>query len=167
LIRARIQSTSLVAILSALVLLTGCTSATASITGTLFGADGRCLYIRGLGDHGSDLYWLRQLPRGYEAIAEGLRRPDGSHFSVGETVTVSGVLSWLPFERECQGAHTLDVTAVEPATPVPSTSSVAPTGSIVVVTRLHYDAGHYGWVGGSLVYATIDGIPQWLPAASV
>jgi hypothetical protein len=32
---------------------------------------------------------------------------------MGDSLTVSGALSWEPFERPCAGAHTLDATAIE------------------------------------------------------
>ena len=98
----------------ATLLVSGCSSAAATITGTLVGADGSCLYVDGPGANGTDRYWLRHLPPGYGTDDDGgLVTPDGSHIGIGESVTVSGALSWVPFERQCAGAHTLDATAIE------------------------------------------------------
>ncbi len=108
----RIRLAACVAICATL-LISGCASGTATITGTLVGADGSCLYVQGPGANGTDLYWLRRLPSGSEADADGLVRPDGSHIRMGDSVTVSGAVAFVPFERQCQGAHTLDVTAIE------------------------------------------------------
>jgi hypothetical protein len=94
-------------------LLSGCASGTATVTGTLVGADGACLYLRGPDANGTDRYWLRHLPPDYVAIAEGLARPDGSLIRMGESLTVSGALSSVPFDRQCDGAHTLDATAIK------------------------------------------------------
>ncbi|HET7028364.1 MAG TPA: hypothetical protein VFI28_11790 [Candidatus Limnocylindrales bacterium] len=95
-------------------LVSGCGSATATVTGTLVGADGHCLYVDVQGANGTDRYWLRQLPADYDvADSTGLRRPDGSLIRMGDSLTVSGTLTWLPLERQCAGAHTLDATTVE------------------------------------------------------
>lgn len=107
---------SLVAIALGIVV-AGCTGSlgggTATITGTLVGADGHCLYVHVPHANGTDVYWLRRLPSGYVADASGLGTPDGSLIRMGDSVTVSGALSWEPFDRQCAGAHTLDATAIE------------------------------------------------------
>jgi hypothetical protein len=97
----------------AILLVSGCASGTATITGTLVGADGGCLYVRVPQANGTDVYWLRHLPPGYVADAEGLYRPDGSLIRMGDSVTVSGPLSSVPFDRQCATAHTLDATAIK------------------------------------------------------
>jgi hypothetical protein len=107
----RLRLATCVAVCATLVV-SGCVSGTATITGTLSGADGACLYVRGPAANGSDLYWLRHLPPDYVAMAEGLARPDGSLIRMGESLTVSGALSSVPFDRQCDGAHTLDATAI-------------------------------------------------------
>lgn len=107
----RLRPAARVAIWATL-LVAGCASGTATITGTLVGADGGCLYVRGPDVNGTDLYWLRHLPSNYVANAEGLGTPDGSQIGIGDSVTVSGALSWEPFERQCAGGHTLDATAI-------------------------------------------------------
>ncbi len=94
-------------------LVSGCISETATFTGTLVGADGACLYVRGPEANGSDLYWLRELPSDYVADAVGVGKPDGSHIRIGDSVTVSGALSFVPFDRQCDGGHTLDATAIK------------------------------------------------------
>lgn len=94
----------------ATVLVSGCASGTATITGTLVGSDGACLYVD---VNGTDRYWLRHLPSDYVAMAEGLAKPDGSLIRMGDSVTVSGALSSVPFDRQCAGAHTLDATAIK------------------------------------------------------
>ena len=91
----------------------GCASGSATITGTLVGADGHCLYVDVQGANGTDRYWLRHVPPGYLEDAEGLRKPDGSFIAMGESLTVSGALSFVPFDRQCAGARTLDATAIE------------------------------------------------------
>lgn len=94
-------------------LVSGCASGTATITGTLVGADGSCLYVRGPDANGTELYWLRHLPSDYVADGDGLGKPDGSHIRLGDSLTVSGALSSVPFDRQCDGAHTLDATAIK------------------------------------------------------
>jgi hypothetical protein len=75
------------------------------------GADGHCLYVD---VNGTDRYWLRHLPSDYVADADGgLGGPDGSHIGIGDSVTVSGALSFVPFDRQCAGVHTLDATAIK------------------------------------------------------
>ncbi len=59
------------------------------------------------------LYWLRHLPSGYVTDEHGLYKPDGSLIRMGDSLTVSGALSSMPFDRQCAGAHTLDATAIE------------------------------------------------------
>ena len=108
----RLRLAACVAIYATL-LVAGCASGTATITGTLVGADGACLYVRGPDANGTDLYWLRHLPSDYVADADGLAKPDGSHIRIGDSLTVSGTLSSVPFERQCAGAHTLDATAMK------------------------------------------------------
>jgi len=99
---------------SATLLVAGCAGGTATITGTLEGADGYCLYVLVPQGNGIDRYWLRHLPSGYDAPDErGLRTPDGGLIKMGDSLTVSGALSWEPFERQCDGGHTLDATAIE------------------------------------------------------
>ena len=107
----RLRLAACVAICATL-LVSGCANGTATITGTLVGADGACLYVRGPDAKGTDLYWLRNLPSGYVADY-GLRKPDGSYIGIGDSLTVSGTLSWVPFERQCAGGHTLDATAIK------------------------------------------------------
>lgn len=94
-------------------LVSGCAGGTATVTGTLEGADGHCLYVHVPRANGTDLYWLRQLPSGYVTDEHGLYKPGGSRIRMGESLTVSGALSSVPFDRQCAGAHTLDVTAIE------------------------------------------------------
>ena len=108
----RLRLAACVAICAAL-LVSACASGTATITGTLVGADGGCLYVRGPNASGSDLYWLRHLPPDYVADANGLGKPDGRHIGMGDSVTVSGTLSSVPFDRQCVSDHTLDATAIE------------------------------------------------------
>lgn len=107
----RLRLAACVAICATL-LVSGCASGTATITGTLVGADGGCLYVRVPDANGADLYWLRHLPSGYVADADGLGTPDRSLIGMGGSVTVSGALSWEPFEGQCAGTHTLDATAI-------------------------------------------------------
>ena len=94
----------------------GCTGSpiagTATVSGTLVGSDGSCLYVQVPNANGTDVYWLRHLPSGYVADEYGLGTPDGSRIRMGDSLTVSGALSWEPFDRHCAGAHTLDVTVV-------------------------------------------------------
>ncbi len=97
----------------ATLLVSGCASGTATITGTLVGADGACLYVRGPDANGTDLYWLRHLPPDYVAMAEGLAKPDGSLIRMGDSLTVAGALSFVPFDRQCDGAKTLDATSIK------------------------------------------------------
>lgn len=106
----RLPVAACVAICGALV--SGCASGSATIAGTLVGADGGCLYVRGPAPNGSDRYWIRKLPPGYVADGDGVRTPDGTHIRLGDSVTVSGVLSWQPFERQCAGAQALDATTI-------------------------------------------------------
>ncbi|HEY5436255.1 MAG TPA: hypothetical protein VIK13_13555 [Candidatus Limnocylindrales bacterium] len=96
----------------ATLLVSGCANGTATVTGTLEGSDGHCLYVHVPHANGTALYWLRHLPSGYVADADGLGRPDGSLIKMGDSLTVSGALSWEPFDRQCAGAHTLDVTGI-------------------------------------------------------
>ncbi len=95
----------------------GCTGSsmaeTATVTGTLVGSDGACLYVLVPGANGTDRYWLRHLPSGFVADERGLGTPDGRLIRMGGSLTVSGALSWEPFDRHCAGAHTLDVTRIE------------------------------------------------------
>lgn len=96
----------------ATLLVSGCASGTATITGTLEGADGHCLYVLVPHANGTDRYWLRHLPSGYVADERGLGTPDGRLIRMGGSLTVSGPLSWEPFDRQCAGARTLDATAI-------------------------------------------------------
>jgi hypothetical protein len=98
----RLRLATCVAI-SATLLVSGCASGAPTVTGTLVGADGACLYVDVPAANGTDRYWLRNLPSDYVADAEG----------VGDSVTVSGALSSVPFDRQCAGAHTLDATAIK------------------------------------------------------
>lgn len=107
-----LRLTACVAICATL-LVSGCTSGTATVTGTLEGADGHCLYIHVPQANGTDLYWLRHLPSGYVTDEHGLYKPDGSFIRMGDSLTISGALSSVPFDRQCAGAHTLDATAIE------------------------------------------------------
>jgi len=88
----------------------GCANGTATITGTLEGSDGHCLYVD---VNSTDRYYLRHLPSDYLADADGVGRPDGSLIRMGDSVTVSGTLSWVPFDTQCDGSHTLDATAIK------------------------------------------------------
>ncbi len=108
----RLRLAACVAICATL-LVSGCASGSAAITGTLEVGNGACVWVRGAGANGTDLYWLRHLPSGYETDEHGLVKPDGSHIRIGDSLTVSGALSWVPFERNCDGTHTLDVTAIK------------------------------------------------------
>ena len=108
----RLRLAACVAICATL-LVSGCASGTATLTGTLVGADGGCLYVRGPDANGTDLYWLRNLPSDYVADADGVGKPDGSHIRIGDSVTVSGALSFVPFDRQCVSGHTLDATAIK------------------------------------------------------
>jgi hypothetical protein len=101
------------AAICATLLVAGCANGTATITGTLVGADGACLYVHVPAANGTDVYWLRHLPSGYVADADGVGKPDGSLIRMGDSVTVSGALSSVPFHRQCSGAHTLDATAIK------------------------------------------------------
>ncbi len=85
---------------------------TATVTGTLVGSDGACLYVVVPHGDATDRYWLRHLPSGYEADEHGLYGPNGSLTPMGALLTVSGAFSWDPFDRHCAGAHMLDVTAI-------------------------------------------------------
>jgi hypothetical protein len=99
----------------ATLLVSGCASgpAAATVTGTLEVGNGNCVWVRGPGANGTDLYWLRHLPSGYDTDEHGLVKPDGSHMRIGDSLTVSGALSWVPFESNCDGTHTLDVIAIK------------------------------------------------------
>jgi hypothetical protein len=108
----RLRLAACVAICATL-LVSGCANGTATITGTLEVGNGACVWVRGPGANGTDLYWLRHLPSGYDTDEHGLVKPDGSHIRIGDSLTVSGALSWVPFERNCDGTHTLDVTAIK------------------------------------------------------
>jgi hypothetical protein len=108
----RLRLAACVAICATL-LVSGCASESTSVTGTLVAADGHCLYVRGPGATGTDLYWLRHLPSDSVADADGLVRPDGRHIKIGESLTVSGTLSFVPFDTQCVSSHTLDATAIE------------------------------------------------------
>jgi len=107
----RLRLGTCVAIFATL-LASGCATGTATITGTLEGSDGHCLYVLVPQRSGTDRYWLRRLPSGYVAYADGLYKPDGSIISMGGSLTVSGALSWEPFNTQCAGGHTLDATAI-------------------------------------------------------
>lgn len=98
--------------LCAALLVSGCGSGTATVTGTLEGADGHCLYVLVPYGNGIDRYWLRHLPSGYDADERGLSTSDGSLIRMGGSVTVTGVVSSQPFDRQCAGEHTIDATAI-------------------------------------------------------
>jgi hypothetical protein len=98
---------------AATLLLAGCASGSGTITGTLVGADGACLYVDVPAANGPERYWLRHLPSGYDYDERGLLTPDGRLIEMGDSLTVTGALSWEPFERQCAGAQTLDATAIE------------------------------------------------------
>jgi hypothetical protein len=98
-------------VICATFLVSGCAGANATVTGTLEGSDGACLYLLVSNGNATDRYWLRRLPSGYDADERGLSTPDGRLIRIGSSLTVSGVLSSMPFERQCAGAHTLDATA--------------------------------------------------------
>jgi len=65
-------------------------------------------------------YWLRHLPSDWVTGVEGgtgkpdggIGKPDGSVIQIGDTITVSGSVSWLPLDTQCSGTHTLDATSV-------------------------------------------------------
>lgn len=97
----------------ATLLVSGCGSGFATITGTLEGADGHCLYVHVPHGNGTDTYWLRHLPPDYVAMAEGLAKPDGSLIRMGDSLTVAGALSFVPFDRQCDGAQALDATSIK------------------------------------------------------
>lgn len=107
----RLRLAAVVAIYATL-LVSGCASETATVTGTLVGADGHCFYLDAPDASGTVRYWLRNLPSDYVADGDGLIKPDGSLIRMGDSVTVSGALSFVPFDRQCAGAHTLDATAI-------------------------------------------------------
>ena len=92
---------------------TGVATGSATVIGTLEGSDGACLYLLVPQGNATDRYWLRQLPSGYEADERGLSTPDGNRIRMGGSLTVSGALSWQPFDHLCAGEHTLDVTAIK------------------------------------------------------
>jgi hypothetical protein len=103
-----------VAIGAAAFLLSGCASRTGTITGILVGSDGHCLYVDVPASNGTERYWLRHLPPGFVEDADGgFAKPDGSVAEIGDSLTVSGTLSSLPFDTQCAGAQTLDATAIE------------------------------------------------------
>ena len=109
----RLRLAACVAVCATL-LVSGCASRTATVTGTLEGSDGHCLYVLVPHGAGTDRYWLRHLPSGYDTTDEhGLLKPDGRLIRMGGSVTVAGALSWEPFDRQCDGTHTLDVTAIK------------------------------------------------------
>ncbi len=108
----RLRLSACVAICATL-LVSGCASDIATITGTLEGADGGCVYVHGPHANGTDLSWLRHLPSDYGADGDGLGEPDGSLIKMGDSLTVTGALSWEPFERQCVSVHTLDATAIK------------------------------------------------------
>jgi hypothetical protein len=95
----------------ATLVVSGCRSGTTTVTGTLEVGNGACVWVRASGADGPHLYWLRHLPSGYDTDELGLVEPDGSRIRIGEPLTVSGALSWLPLERNC-GTDALDVTTV-------------------------------------------------------
>lgn len=100
-------------VICATFLVSGCASGSATVTGTLEGSDGACLYLLVPNGNAIDRYWLRRLPSGCDADEHGLSTPDGRLIRMGGSLTVSGTLSSMPFERQCAGAHTLDATAVK------------------------------------------------------
>ena len=108
----RLRLAACVAICATL-LVSGCANGTATITGTLVGSDGACLYVHVRHANGTDVYWLRHLPPGYVPDGDGLYERDGSFITMGDSLTVSGALSWEPFDRQCAGEHTLDATAIK------------------------------------------------------
>ena len=93
------------AVAASALFVSGCSSSTSTVTGSLVGADGACLYLRAQ-DAKADLYWLRTLPTGYTADADGLAKPDGSRVKMGDSVTATGTLSWAPLDRQCENGHT-------------------------------------------------------------
>lgn len=103
-----------VGILAAL-LLPGCASGAATITGTLAAGNGACIYVRGQDADRSDLYWLRNLPSGYETDEHGLVKPDGSHITIGDSLTASGQMSFVLWDGQCTNGPmpALDATAIE------------------------------------------------------
>ncbi|HEY3523303.1 MAG TPA: hypothetical protein VGK63_06340 [Candidatus Limnocylindrales bacterium] len=100
--------------IAAALLVAGCAGGTATVTGTLVGADGACLYLDVQNGDGTTRYWLRHLPSGYdEGDERGVFTPGGHLIRMGARLTASGALSWLPFEHPCDGSHTLDATAID------------------------------------------------------
>ena len=97
----------------ATLLVSSCANGSATITGTLEGSDGACLYVLVPHGSGADRYWLRHLPSGYAADEHGLVAPSGNLIRLGGSVTVSGALSWEPFDRQCDGTRTLDATSIK------------------------------------------------------
>ena len=93
-------------------LVSGCAGGTVTVTGTLVGADGHCFYLDAPDASGTVRYLLRNLPSDYVADGDGLVEADGSRIAMGDSVTVSGNLYWVPLDRQCDGAHTLDATAI-------------------------------------------------------
>jgi hypothetical protein len=116
----RLRLAACIAIVATL-FVSGCAGGTATITGTLVGADGHCLYVDVPDASGTVRYWLRHLPSDYVTGVDGgigkpdggIGKPDGSVIGIGDTLTVSGTLSWVPFDRQCAGTHTLDATAIK------------------------------------------------------
>jgi len=101
--------------LCATLLVSGCASGAATITGTLDAGNGACFYVRGQDANGTDVYWLRQLPSDYETDEHGLIKPDGSHIGIGDSLTVSGTLSFVLWNGQCTNGpmSALDATAIE------------------------------------------------------
>jgi hypothetical protein len=100
--------------MSATLIAAGCARGTATVTGTLVGADGACLYVDVPAANGSERYWLRHLPSGYDTRDErGLLTPAGRVIKMGDSLTVSAALSQAPFEQQCAGAQTLDASAIK------------------------------------------------------
>jgi len=97
----------------ATLLVSGCAGGTSTIAGTLAGGDGACLYVHVPDGSGTETYWLRHLPSGYEADELGLHTPDGRLIKMGDSLTVSGALSFALRDSNCDGRRTLDATLIK------------------------------------------------------
>jgi hypothetical protein len=95
------------------IVISACASRSATITGTLAVGDGACVYVRVPDAGGTDTFWVRSFPPGYSADENGLVRPDGNHIRVGDSVTVSGALTFDLRDGNCASAHALDASTIK------------------------------------------------------